>query len=256
MPDGATLKIDRAVQHVKDLEDYLCSNRPFNLVIETDTWTGNRTFRPKKEELIAQKAATIAADAVHNLRSSLDHAYWEIVSPFASANEERSIQFPFCKSADKLEETLKNRLAHKVSSSFVQTLLDLKPHKDKGGNEHLCMIDDLDIIDRHRLFVPTVDKAKFSLGRLYDEVPDFPEHFHPDSTAEWSNVRFSWKVNDKSRDFGTLVPPTLYKFERKLSFAVDIEFDVVSGQRDLQVLPTLHQLVNVAREALDRIRAA
>ena len=47
-------------------------------------------------------------EVLHNLRSAIDHAYWEAVSPcIEDASKHSAIQFPFAKDGSKLESAIK-----------------------------------------------------------------------------------------------------------------------------------------------------
>jgi hypothetical protein len=134
MNDNAILKVQRALEHISELNQLFQKKRPFTYILETNVKTGQRATFAKTNELVVDAAALICGDAIHNLRSALDHAYWEIVSPFASTDSERErLQFPFSKTAARLVRNVEQRLANKVSPSFFQAILDLKPHGEKGG---------------------------------------------------------------------------------------------------------------------------
>ncbi|PIV44623.1 MAG: hypothetical protein COS27_01300, partial [Nitrospirae bacterium CG02_land_8_20_14_3_00_41_53] len=175
MTDSAALKIDRATEHVNELNELFQKQRPFSYILETNTKTGQRATFAKKNEAVIHRAALICGDVIHNLRSALDHAYWEVVSPVATTEKERRLlQFPFSETEARLDETVKTRLADRVSPSFYQTLIDLKPHGEPGGNELLSLIHKLDIIDKHKLLIPTGDYTRLSSEMLIKQVPDFP----------------------------------------------------------------------------------
>ena len=191
MTDSAALKIDRATEHVNELNELFQKQRPFSYILETNTKTGQRATFAKKNEAVIHRAALICGDVIHNLRSALDHAYWEVVSPVATTEKERRLlQFPFSETEARLDETVKTRLADRVSPSFYQTLIDLKPHGEPGGNELLSLIHKLDIIDKHKLLIPTGDYTRLSSEMLIKQVPDFPRGlincgFGQNNTGTW-----------------------------------------------------------------------
>lgn len=119
MSDSSAVKLNRASKRIEELNTFLREQRPFAYVVQTDVITGERATFAKKNEAIADEAAAIAGDAVHNIRTALDHAYWDIVRPFAQGSrQERAVQFPFSDKAADLEKAIKNRLAHQVSDRF------------------------------------------------------------------------------------------------------------------------------------------
>lgn len=257
MADHSNLKIDRATKHIVELNEVLRKQRPFSYVVETNTKAGERSTFAKKNIPVIQEIALICGDAVHNLRAALDHAYWEIVSPFATTEREfNAIQFPFSKTAARLEEAITNRLAHKVSPAFHKALLDLNLHEELGGNEYLGLIHRLDVIDKHKLLVPTGDYRRLSGAMIQRQVPDFPINIMNSGFGQ--NYRdVTWTIPPLNRlqrramkisESGIL--------EQELNVPVDIVFEVGSN-RDLRpMVPTLYQLVDTVKTTISIMRNA
>jgi hypothetical protein len=104
MSDSPSLKIDQAEERITELNELFQKKRPFGYFVETNTQTGERATFAKRDRIVVSKAAVICGKIVHHLRSALDHAYWDIVSPFANTDQERKrVQFPFCQSAGRIE---------------------------------------------------------------------------------------------------------------------------------------------------------
>jgi hypothetical protein len=175
MTDSAFLKVDRAAKHIDELNELFREKRPFSYVIETNTQTGQRATFAKKNEAVVNAAAVICGDVVHNLRTALDHAYWSIVSPHTTSERDRErVQFPFSKTEAFLRIAIQNRLAHWAGMGLYCALHRLKPHGEKGGNELLYLIHEADLIDKHRLLIPTANYTKLSSDEIRRQVPDFP----------------------------------------------------------------------------------
>jgi len=261
MCDSAVLKIDRASKGVRELNKLFRERRPFTYVVETNTHTCQRATFAKKNKAVIDEAAILSGEIVHNLRSALDHAYWEIVAPFAAGKrEEKKIQFPFCETAARLEETVKSRLADRVSPRFFKALVDLKPHGEAGGNELLYLVDELDILDKHRLLIPTGDYTRIPEASIRAQIPDFPTNIGIDGAVFGNNRRdIGW---DTSRhilsqiDLGMPRPPTLNQFEKEIDVPVDIVFVIGKKRPSRPVIPTLDAMVDVTRETIKIVRAA
>ena len=224
MSDSATLKIDRAAEYIRELNELFRKKRPFVFVVETDTQTRKRFAFVKQDEAVVNKAAAISGDAVHNLRAALDHAYCEIVSPYAtSPREERKVQFPFCETAAGLEIAVKKRLADRVSASFFQALIDLKPFGDNGGNKLLYLIHEMDAVDKHRLLIPTCDETR--LHQIEKLLPGFPVRAGEHSVSIQSTFR--WQVDVLPKDIGAAKPPTTHIFEQEVPIPVQIAFAIL-----------------------------
>lgn len=257
MSDSAGLKIDRASKHINELSELFDKKRPFSYILETNTKTGKRSTFAKKNEAVIKEASLIFGDIIQNLRTSLDHAYWDIVSPFAANESElRKIQFPFSKTADTLNNEIKNRLANKVSPSFQQALRDLKPHGEPGGNEFLYLVHKLNLIDKHKRFIPTGDYTRISSDIIRAQVPDFPDMLV--NFCFGSNGRdVVWPgpiLNRSARRARKL--PVSGILEQELNVPVDIVFKAEPIINPLPVIPTLYQMIDVTKSAIEIIKRA
>lgn len=260
MTDGASLKVERAAKHVRELIKLLNEKRAFSYILETNTQTRQRATFAKKDEAVINDAAVICGDVVHNLRTALDHAYWEIVSPFVvSEAEKRAVQFPFCRKPQRLDATIEERFGHRVGQEFVKALRGLRPHTDKGGNQYLWLVHDLDLGDKHRLLTPIGDYTFLSGTKIRRQgVSDFPFH---------SQIGFGQNERDIIWDYvgpiaadmlGSPRPSAPHVFERELQVAVDVVFPIrVEINRPYTpVIQTLNKMVMVTREAVSAMRTA
>jgi hypothetical protein len=250
MPDSAMLKIDRAKKHARDLHELFRKNRPFSYILETNIKTGQRSTGAKRNEAVVEAASLIIGDIVHNLRSAIDHIYWEIVSPFANGPSElRRVQFPSSETEAKVCESIKHRLGDRAGERFFSAVKTLKPHGEAGGNELLYLLHELDIHDKHKLLIPTGDYTQLSDGIIRAQVPDFP--------VRSGNVIFGgnyrdvvWqgpRMNRHDRRAAHVSGDTL---EQELNIPVDIVFSVTPPRNLRPVVPTLEALVTVAEEAV------
>ncbi|MFH0957445.1 MAG: hypothetical protein V1897_01950 [Pseudomonadota bacterium] len=257
MTDSASLKIHRASEHINELNALFQKNSPFTYILETNTKIGQRATFAKKNEAVIQRAALICGDVVHNLRSALDHAYWEVVSPVATTEKERRLlQFPFSETEARLDETMKTRLADRVSPSFYQALIDLKPHGEPGGNELLYLIHKLDIIDKHKLLIPTGDYTKISSEILIKQVPDFPRGLVNCGFGQ-NNRDVVWNIPPMNRAKCQVAKiPDSGILEQELNVPVDIVFIVAGTIHFRPVIPTFHKLIDVAETTILIIRNA
>jgi len=257
MTDSALLKIDRAAKHVSDLNKLFGETRPFVLVLETSTDAKKRAIFPKRNEAIINKAGLMAGDAVHNIRSALGHAYWEIVSPrCTSDSERRKLQFPFCEKANRLDAAIQSRLAHYAGTGLYCALRRLRPHGDPGGNELLFLIHEMDVLDKHKLLIPTDEQMRLSSDVIRNLIPDFPFRFGENTT--FTNCIMSWNFSGTIplKQLGTVKPPTRNVFEREFDIPFDIVFRVGSLGSMRPVIPTLNALIDTTRQTIDLIREA
>jgi hypothetical protein len=254
--DSAALKIERAEERIAEVGKLLRETPPFVYVVHTNTYTNERSTRPKRNETLVNRCGLICGEAVHGMRSALDHAYWEIVSPFAiTPKEQRAVQFPFCERADRLDEAIKNRLAHRVSTRFFDAIFDLKPYQEQGGNRLLALIDVLDVSEKHRKLTPVANYTLVTSDMIKLQAPDFPMTLN--ATFGDSIVDVMWQGYEYDRSqIGELVPPHMGIFEKKLNVPVDVVIRLGPDGDLAPMVPTLNSLVEVAKETIRIIRAA
>lgn len=254
--DGAKLKLNRAAEHIAELNKLLREQHPFSYVIETNTKTGQRATYAKADKAVSGRFSTICGDAAHNLRSALDSAYWEIVSPFAKTErEERQVQFPFSETAARLNEAVSNRLAKRVSARFFKALVELRPYHEAGGNELLCLVDAIDAPDKHRFPTPVADYSALDAAIIRHQVPDYPliGSLH----ASGAHRHVVWTARDlRGIHLGQQVPPTTNLFEKKLDVPISLVFPVGANSNLKPVIPTLNAMMNVVRETIAIIYTA
>lgn len=99
----------------------------------------------------AQQLALLVGDALHNLRSSLDILYFQI-----SACPSKYTRFPIRDTREELESSLLAALEKKQISGdvFKHMLETVQPYK--AGNFPLWALDEMNIIDKHKLLIPVV----------------------------------------------------------------------------------------------------
>lgn len=248
---SAYLKAREAAKRIDELYVLIRETPPFTYVVETNTQTRQRATFAKRNEAVADDISVKLGGIFHELRSAIDHAYWEIVSPFATTpKEERAIQFPFSVTAHRLDEAISNRLGPRVGPEFVDAIKRLRPHGEPGGNELLYLIHEVNGTDKHRTLTPLGDYTRLSGEMVRRQIPDFPVGLHNISFAGcqrdivWSlphGVRIRPKVPG-------LPEPT--KHEEELDVPVDVVFRVGANGNLRPVIPTLYALVDVAKKTI------
>jgi len=91
-------------------------------------------------------------DAIHNLRTALDHLAYRLVSVGPKPHWRGKVYFPIADSAEEFVSRIggiKKRLRHDA----VKPLAAIKAYRG-GAGEILWQLNELDIIDKHRLLLP------------------------------------------------------------------------------------------------------
>jgi len=178
---GPWAKAERAEEHINKLDDLIVCFRdknPYVVVGEDDPVTSERVGR--FHERIAtpkESVSLLVGDALHNLRSALDLLYCQLV-----VNNNKPIsgndQFPITADANKFKARLPEVKA-RIGATATTTLEKLKPYE--GGHDSYWRLHKLDIMDKHRLLLPTV-------AALQEIIHTFPVESPPDAPVNISRM--------------------------------------------------------------------
>ena len=162
--EGAMLKVERAKQHISELNTkatIFFSQGAYQLGVRTNSESTRRALFVEAHKSIPPDFGLIIGDAIHGLRSALDLATWEIVSPLGPKKPEK-VQFPFVKDPKDFEAALASREVKRASKDIVDQFRAAKPYP--RGNDDLFGLHMLDIADKHKVLTPSV--AVLSINAL------------------------------------------------------------------------------------------
>jgi hypothetical protein len=172
--EGPILKLERAKQHIEDFvaqADSFYKKISPRFFVQDNTKTHERALCVDIDTTVPDHFPLIIGDAIHNLRSALDHLTWEIVKPLNPPRPDE-VYFPFCREAKSFEAILTKRQIKLASKEIVDKFRELKPYP--GGNDLLYGLHKLDIADKHQLIVPVRSLVGFDRLDLSDLSPGFP----------------------------------------------------------------------------------
>lgn len=244
MPDrlrSIIAKIERAEEHIRNLETALrafLAKNPYRPVAYNESDTGDRVIKLTIVEIAPISFSLILGDAIHNLRSALDHLAQQLVLANNGTPTEQTC-FPIFHRADcKAFEAGFERAVQGASKQALDLIRTLKPYQ--GGNEALCGLHRLDILDKHRLLVAVAATNPATIIRL-GVVPlqAFP------IDAEGRRVSNLIGPLEDGVELWRMLPKDRPQFYHDPEFRFDVAFgDVFKGQ---PMLPTLHQLLKLVR---------
>lgn len=252
----AMYKIERARELISEINLLQAESPAYTYCLETDTQKGQRATFAKKNQIDLDKLVIRCGDVFHNLRSALDQAYFESVTPHIPESSFGAIQFPFSKAESKLDSTIQSRLAHKVSDDFVEVIRQVKPYSGSGGNLLLNLIHEINIIDKHKLPIPVGDFTRISSEQLRAQIPDFPEGMVDcgfgcnGRDVVWSGRFFDVKF------LGDIVPPTNTLFHKNLDVPVGLNFSFPNERYFEPVIETLNNMANEVERILNLMSEA
>jgi hypothetical protein len=247
---GPREKVARAKEHVNDLNtkiaEFLASN-PYAVVREVETETGDHVWRIKVREQPPQRLATIAGDAVHNLRSALDLLVGQLVE--ANGNTPgKGTMFPIGGSQTEYESARGQRYIKGVSGAAQKAIDALKPYE--GGNEALWRLHRLDANDKHQRLAVVgaahVDVMTNLAARFFQEFArEHGEEISLDEIPKYSikpaDTQFPIEDGDEIFRVAKAANPEMQE-NPEFGFQVALsDGEVVQGE---PVIPTLTQLAD------------
>jgi hypothetical protein len=154
--ESAWQKLDRARKHADDLEAELSAfwaTDPFEVEPVGTLATGRGAHRVTRIEALPVGIPLIAGDAVHNIRSALDHFACSVVPC-----PDRATAFPVWSTSKATTPTAGQwrkeveRRAREASPRLVEALVRLEVW-EAGRDSLLWAIHELDRVDKHRLLL-------------------------------------------------------------------------------------------------------
>lgn len=153
--DGIRLKIERAKKHIGDLESAIktfIEGKPYTLAAKPHPIAEikHTTLYVSDIEVVPGNISPIIGDAIHNLRSSLDHLMWQLVEA-GGGIPNKSVYFPIAESPQQYQSAIGNREIQKIAPDALHIIGSIQPYKTLDRT--LWMLHELDIIDKHRLLL-------------------------------------------------------------------------------------------------------
>lgn len=242
------LKVDRAKKHVNDLNqlvtEYLAA-KPFRLRIKQSANPPERLIYVQTHPSLAEDLALIVGDAVHNLRTALDHLCYGMVGD--KAKRPGGVGFPFAKDGKSLASTIATRQMNVAPEEVIHELHALKPYP--GGNDHLYAVKALDERDKHHFIVTVGVAMEFTPTQFGSLVgPEKVAHLPP-------GMRFSG-VGDflVKMDQDSIIE----SFDQEADFQPP--FTIGFGQEEpfgnLPIIPALKKMTAATEDAILRLASA
>ena len=243
---GPALKLKRAKHHI---EDYIAQaeviykrNGP-SFFVEDNPSTRERALCINIDTSVPDHFSLIIGDAIHNLRSALDHLTWDIVNPH-NPPRPNEVQFPFCRKQESFESALAHRQIALAGKEIVDKFSALKPYP--GGDELLYALHQLDIADKHQLIVPVVTMPGFDLLKVRDVVPSAPD-------IEIRNRGFTNIAKDKRLavwGYDPRIPFEIPKKGKDVDVIIQIMFEVGQTLSGKSVSASLRSLAITVENAI------
>ncbi len=132
---------------------------PYRLEVTLEAETGHHVVRIHLVDpsfTFPERLGLLVGDAVHNLRSALDHAVWQL----AGASASRVNQFPIFEAVKRFADAEPNYLRG-VSEAARRIIESEQPYHDPPTGLSILMIRRMDNIDKHRVIHGAIGAAPF-----------------------------------------------------------------------------------------------
>lgn len=272
--DQIRAKVTRAKQHIEDFRRALKAfyeTHPHGVGVREDRNTGKRIYYVQTVSDVPPEIATIAADVLQNLRSSLDHVATQLVLQNRNGVAPDWLVYYPITSVRSEYPALRARNIRGVSQDVVDAIDATEPYQ--GGNGHaLWQLNELNKIDKHHLLV-----SAGSFFRNVDVSGDFRRQFRqmgmddaasmvPPILLKPANPLLSLKVGDElfvepltdpsaplvvRPDAALIVPTSAVRYDRKFTF--DVSFNepaIIACEPALKTLEEMSNLVSGVVESL------
>lgn len=235
-------KTERAIKHVDDLAAVcktFIDSTPFTLGRETDPETGYYHFNVTNVQTPPREVGLIAGDAIHNLRSALDHLACYLV--LANGNRpSRQTCFPIFDSAAKYQ-AMDTKKVRGMSQDAIDAIDAAKPYK--GGNDKLHTLHELDIADKHHSLLATLVAVRQGTIEVNVSLRNF-------KAPPFALPKFQTPLKDGDVFF--ICEPGVENYTR-IDFDVALcEPEIIKGR---SIVPVLRQLVQSVDDTITAFEA-
>ncbi len=176
--DGMIAKIDRSEKHLRDLYEALatdpCMATNVNLLSVENQPEGRLATCSVQAGYPAPDFGLYLGDAVHNLRSSLDHLIYQLAIAAGNPSVGDRTQFPIYAVDTPKNRKRIDRMIKPISPDAQSRIKALQPYERRPLDpcvDPLWILSGLDNIDKHRLLLVAIPKfATLNLTIGIDET--------------------------------------------------------------------------------------
>ena len=170
---SSRLKVERAKKHIDEINGLLrdfAQSDFYSLEIEQEADARINFLRIEVDQsgFPLDDIALTIGDAVHNLRSALDHLWYQVVL-CCGGTPTKWTRFPVGDAGDSLVAILNSALDKKQITIPIVDLLMAGIKSYQGGNAAIWGLHNLNIRDKHEMLVPALKLMAVLDVRLEDE---------------------------------------------------------------------------------------
>ena len=152
----ARLKVDRANKHISDLKRIIVEFEDTDAAtIEVHPETGAQSLKHELQEIgkFFDRMSLIAGDAIHNMRTSMDFAWFQTISRCLPEKISGFTKFPVRDTSQQVEDALRGlEIDTRCRQLFDYIMAEAQPYNG-GHNRAIWTLHQLDISDKHLLLL-------------------------------------------------------------------------------------------------------
>jgi hypothetical protein len=238
--ESAWLKIKRANHHIKDLISLVSSfEQPsrYSLRAEENPEAPGSSLVLEVDHEGIEDLPLIVGDAVHNLRTALDHVACELVT-LSGGTPTYHTKFTIGETRKEAVTSIDGEIQG-IGLDMITHLLEyVQPYR--GGNTALSILHALDIADKHRLIVPIFNVFGVTFSVIRDG-------------QKFTTVSFGIIRGEKTSMVEVHPGAEIEGYRHPM---VHVLFDDIEGLKHQPVIPMLHQLRQVVSGTVQEVERA
>lgn len=243
MFESAKLKVERANHHIADIERQFAvfvKENPHRLSLRTNPQNGALDFRIRTGKDIPDSLALAVGDAVHNIRTALDHMTWEIVGE-DGGTQDRYLKLPTGDNRTNFEAACQGLKTPRQEIKDMFKALEVFPG---GVGSEMYSINLLDNADKHTVLRPVLRATTISHFKI----------LNPDGTV-MADVRDTTLIGGNGEYMGlaSVAGGASIELGNDAQATPDIFFEKVEGPFAHRVIPTLRHYSQAALETLSAV---
>ena len=252
--DTILSKVHRAEKHIHDFDlalNHFTRTSALEVDCREDEESGKRIYTVAQIDPVPLELANIASDALHNLRSSLDHIAYQLVLKSRNGNlPDWNVHFPITSEPTQYAG-LRKRMVRNVGQPAIDAIDSTEPYK--GGAGHvLWQIKEANNSDKHNLLISiNSTPSGVDIGSYLHSL--IPER-HRESIDPFSFLIRPANIGTPLQVGDILYSEPITTKKHDIKFSVDITLNVPGVIDPEPVLKTLVDMVRFVRNTVEGFR--
>lgn len=249
---GVRAKIERAKKHIRDLEAEIDAgfSRQKNLEgfrVKDDSDTGEKVYEVRLQNVGGGHLALVLGDAVHNLRSALDHLAYRLVISNGQTPT-RNTSYPICEKPAGYKSKATERKIEGIDTSLFPLIEATQPYN--AGYDGLGFLGELDNFDKHRMLIVSMTQTGPLLGMTVGGTASMPERRTAEGQLVVLNLPIKTMPFKNGEEYCRIRPGDLSNHDRSFVLSVQVAFSEPASLQRRTIFPLLPQLTQLVERVV------